>query len=110
MDNENQPNLEEANEVKLDSVKEDNVKSGSKTTSLTFGYISLVAWLLPIVGLPVAIVGIIRAKKEAAQGVKKTGLFLCYIGLVLSLINAIFGAYQALNDPELQKLLSILFA
>ncbi len=61
--------------------------------SLILGIISLVAWLLPIVGLPLAIIGLIL-------GIRKKytpGIVLNIIGLMGSVANAAIGAYMGAN-------------
>ncbi len=57
----------------------------------TLGIISLFAWLLPIVGIPVSIVGIVKSSGGRSPG----GLSMSIIGLVLAVINAIVGAIMA---------------
>ncbi len=60
-------------------------KSNSGTV---LGGLSLIAWLLPVVGLPVAVLGI-RASAINNDGV---GSALSIIGLILTIVNAIAGA------------------
>ncbi|NMA42175.1 MAG: DUF4190 domain-containing protein [Oligosphaeraceae bacterium] len=50
--------------------------------------VSLIMWLLPIIGLPVSIVALILGCKNEY----KTGIILNAIGLVLTIINATAGA------------------
>jgi hypothetical protein len=52
------------------------------------GGLSLIAWLLPVVGLPVAILGI----RASAVNNDDVGSALSVIGLILTIINAIAGA------------------
>lgn len=59
-------------------------------SSLVLGIISLIAWLLPLAGLPVSIIGLVI-------GIRKnytTGIVLNIIGLVLTVANAAIGAYM----------------
>ena len=63
-------------------------KENKSTTALVCGIISLVMWLLPIIGLPLSIVGLCFGCKNKY----KVGITLNIIGLVLSTINAIIGA------------------
>lgn len=65
--------------------------SENGNTGKTLGIISLVAWLLPIVGIPVAIVGIVKSNGGRSPG----GLAMSIIGLVLAVINAAVGAIMA---------------
>ncbi len=79
-------------------------RNGLGTAALVLGIVSLVAWLLPLVGLPVAVVGIVLgflargrvARGEATNGgAARWGLVLSVIGLVLTLGNAVLGAMAA---------------
>lgn len=70
---------------------------GSKAiASLCLGLFGLVAWFLPIIGLPVTITGLVLGIKSlngARNGMATAGIVLCIIGLVLSTANAAIGAY-----------------
>jgi K+ transporter len=75
--------------------------SGKATTALVLGVASLIAWCLPIVGLPVSITGIVFALKAQGQtGGSRAiaGLILNIIGLCLSVFNAALGAYLRIKD------------
>lgn len=80
---------------------EDDDKLAQKAQSgMVIGIIAMVAWLLPILGLPAAISGIV----VSIQGLKAypntkavVGLILCIIGLVLTIINAVAGVLMAMN-------------
>ena len=71
--------------------------------ALVLGIISAIAWLFPICGLPVAIVGLILgfiARRSPARRTMATvGIVLCIIGLVLSIGNAALGVYIATQNP-----------
>lgn len=66
-------------------------------TSYYMGIVSLFAWLLPIVGLPVSIIGLYLGYKEKEKGNNsiRNGILFSTIGLILSLINAILGGIMA---------------
>jgi len=71
--------------------------SGKAVTSLVLGIVGMLAWLLPIIGLPVTITGLvfgIRSMNSANKGIAITGLTLSIIGIVLSIIDAAIGAYM----------------
>ena len=80
---------------------EENQKksSGKATASLILGIISLVAWLLPLIGYPVSIVGlclgISNVKKEKDTFSK---VILSAIGLGITAINSIAGVIIALKQ------------
>jgi len=60
------------------------------------GILSLIAWLLPIVGLPVAIVGLVLGFQgvNRQRGLAIAGIILSSIGLVAAAINSVIGAYM----------------
>ena len=64
------------------------------TAALVLGIISLVAWLIPIIGYPVTIVGLvlgIKSVKSEKRGMAIAGIVMSALGLVLSLVNSIAG-------------------
>ena len=69
------------------------------------GLISIVAWILPLVGYPVTIVGIVlsaKAIKQDKTNLKaKIGLGLSIAGLVATLINSILGVLDAVSTMPL---------
>ena len=65
--------------------------------SLALGVVSMFVWLLPILGFPVAVCGIIVggiavSKIESRNGKSIAGLVMSGIGLLLSIINGVLGA------------------
>lgn len=59
--------------------------------------IGMFAWFLPIIGLPVSIIGLVLSIKELNNYEDKSTkiwITLSIIGIVLSLINASIGAYM----------------
>ena len=72
-------------------------KSGAAVTSFMLGFIGLIAWILPIVGFPIAISGFICGcvgVSGSNRGTAISGIILNVIGLVLATINSAIGAYQ----------------
>lgn len=70
---------------------------GKAVISLVLGIVGMLAWLLPIIGLPVAITGLVlgvRSMNSVNKGMATAGLTLSIIGVVLSIINASIGAYM----------------
>ncbi len=68
--------------------------AGKATAALTLGIISCVAWACPLIGLAVAIPGIIlgiQSQRLAPSSRAKTGVALSVIGLTLSIVNVIAG-------------------
>jgi hypothetical protein len=67
------------------------------------GIASLIVWLLPIVGLPVAITGLvlgILGSKGSRRGMAIAGIVLSAIGLAGALINASIGAYMGATGQQ----------
>lgn len=60
------------------------------TASLVLGIISLIVWLLPLVGFPVCIVGLVLGIRKKYTA----GIVLNVIGLVLTTANSAIGAYM----------------
>jgi hypothetical protein len=71
-------------------------QSGKATTSLVLGIIGMLAWCIPIIGLPVTIVGLvfgIKSMNSSKRGMAIAGVVLNIIGLFASVVNAAIGAY-----------------
>lgn len=72
------------------------MNQGKATASLVLGIVGLIAWLLPLVGFPVTIVGLVmgvQGRNGEKKGMATAGMVLSIIGLVLCVINAVLGAY-----------------
>lgn len=57
---------------------------------LVLGILSLILWLLPILGAPISIVGLILGIRSKYN----VGIVLNVIGLCLTIANAAIGAYM----------------
>lgn len=69
---------------------------GHPVASLVLGIVGMIAWILPILGLPITITGLvfgIKALKRTQKGMAIAGVVLCAIGLTFSTINCAVGAY-----------------
>ena len=66
------------------------------TAALVLGIIGLIAWLFPIAGFPITIVGLVMSVRGMGQKrpLAKAGLILNIIGLVICIINSAIGAYM----------------
>ncbi len=72
-------------------------ESVAPVVGLLLGLFGLIAWFIPLFGLPVTVAGLVvsvKGLKSAGRGMALAGLILCIIGLVLTIINASIGAYQ----------------
>lgn len=79
----------------------ENNSNGMATASLILGIISLLAWLLPLFGYPVSIIGLILgiiSNKNEKNKFSKIGIILSAIGLGITLINSIAGVIMVLNQ------------
>lgn len=80
-----------------ESISGDVTKNGKATISLVLGIIGLLAWFIPIAGVPITIIGLIfgiKGLKAAKRGIAMAGLVLSIIGLLATIVNASIGAYQ----------------
>jgi hypothetical protein len=78
----------------------DSTKNGAAKTGLVLGIISLLAWIIPLFGAPVSIIGLVqsvRGQKSENNGQATAGLVMSIIGLVATIINASIGAYMGAN-------------
>lgn len=71
------------------------MKEKQARTSLTLGILSCIAWILPIVGYPICIMGIIfgiiGTRAVFSKGKAITGLVLSSVGLIATFINSFLG-------------------
>jgi len=75
--------------------------SGRATASLVLGIVGLIAWFLPIFGVPVTVTGLvlgILSLKGPKRAFAIAGIVLCVIGLLASMVNGALGAYLAVRD------------
>ena len=73
-------------------------KSRDATIGLVCGLVSVVGWLLPILGLQLTIFGIVKSGNGLGSlngGRAVAGLVLSIIFLLLTIANAAVGAYMA---------------
>lgn len=75
---------------------QDSSKNGAATAGLVLGIISLLAWVIPLFGAPISIIGIVQSTKglkSENRGGAISGLVLSIIGIVATIVNASIGAY-----------------
>ena len=78
-------------------MKDNTNRNGAATAGLVLGIIAVIAWIIPLFGAPISIVGLVqsvRGQKSLNKGKATAGLVLNIIGLVATIINATIGAYQ----------------
>jgi len=78
---------------------------GMAIAALVLGIISLIAWLFPICGLPIPILGLILGfigrRSPARRTIATIGIVLSILGLVLGLGFFVLGVYTAIQNPDL---------
>lgn len=82
-------------------MEEKNKVSGKSIASFVLGIIGIVAWLLPLFGYPVTIVGLVLgclARKNEKNGFNLAGIILSIITLLLTLGNSILGVLLVYNQ------------
>lgn len=88
-------------------IKDSKQNNGrGEITSLVLGIIGMVAWLIPIIGAPITIVGLIfgiKSSKTKYSRLAVSGIVLCIIGLLATTINASIGAYKGANGTLFQN-------
>jgi biopolymer transport protein ExbB/TolQ len=87
----------------LAPVRENSGQDGTAIASLVLGILSLVGWCLPLIGLPMTIVGLVLGFKSLGsqnRGMAIAGIVLNILGLLLSVVNAAFGAYLGVTGQH----------
>ncbi|MBS7175550.1 MAG: hypothetical protein KH056_05135 [Clostridiales bacterium] len=67
---------------------------GQAVASLVLGLVGIIAWVIPLFGYPVCIIGMIMGGmgiKSSKRGLAVAGLVLSILFLVATLINSILG-------------------
>lgn len=93
--------------MSADNVGEPSTLSVSKkaTTALVLSIIGLVAWIIPLLGLPITVIGLILSIKRLESDRKKAifALVLSIVGLILTVVSFSIGSYigwTELNDKK----------
>jgi predicted nucleic acid-binding Zn ribbon protein len=83
----------------LNDNSKEKTETGIETAGYVFGTLGLFAWLLPLVGYPITIIGLIfsvigmQKERKYAKG----AVGMCLVCLVLTVINSISGAIMYSN-------------
>lgn len=84
--------LKNNNNVQIDDVEK------KANTGFILGLVSIIAWILPLIGYPVTVCGIIFSSKGLKAETNKTkatvGLVLSIIFLIATLTNSVLGVLQ----------------
>lgn len=84
----------------LDEIDKYNQKAIS---SFIIGLFSMIAWLIPLIGLPLSITGLVfgfQGRLSTNKGMSISGIVLGIVGIILSLSEYILGLYSALNNQS----------
>ena len=70
-------------------------QKGKAIAGLVLGILSIPASIFPLFGLPMGVLGIVYSVKgmKQSEGMAVAGLVCSIIGLILTLINSIWGTY-----------------
>ena len=85
--------------VRIQGTSLDSHPPVENKTSFYVGIICLIAWLLPIIGIPVSIIGLYLGNQAQIKGENsiRNGILFSAIGLFLSIINGIAGVILAFS-------------
>ncbi len=76
-------------------------------TSLVIGVFNLCAWILPICGIPLGMLGVVLGyfglNEPEVKSLAMVGIALSVIGLILACVNSFFGAL--ISTQDIQELL-----
>jgi hypothetical protein len=79
----------------MDTSLETNFPVTNKT-GYYVGIASLIAWFIPLIGVPVSIIGLYLGNRELKNGenaIVRKGIMFSAIGLILSIINGAAGVF-----------------
>lgn len=85
-------------------MEEDKKKETKAMVGFILGLCSIIAWLLPLIGYPVTIAGIVfsaMGMHSNNKGKAIAGLVLSIIFLIVTLINSILGAVGAMMYSQM---------
>jgi uncharacterized membrane protein YvbJ len=74
-------------------------KKGQAIVSLVLGLVGAIAWLIPFLGFPVTILGLIMGiigHKSTKKNMAIAGIILSIIGFIATIINSVVGATLAI--------------
>jgi uncharacterized membrane protein len=71
--------------------------------ALVLGISSMIVWCCPLIGLPVAITGLVLgivSRNSPNRGMAITGIVLSTVGLILAVANGVLGAILAISGQQ----------
>lgn len=97
--------------VGAEANQEAKPSSGKAVASLVLGIIGMLAWLIPLFGLPISVTGLVLGA-TSTNSTRRTmaifGIVLCSIALLATIANAALGIYLAVTgqNPLVNSLLN----
>ena len=71
-------------------------KRGKAMASFILGLVSMITWIIPLIGLPTTVIGLIMGivgRRSSRRGLAIAGIVLSSIFLLATIANAGFGVY-----------------
>lgn len=78
-------------------------ESGLSAVALVLGVVALAAWIAPIIGVVVSVVGIWFASRVLRDGTSVSataGMLFCTVGLIASLIYGAYSIHYGITEGE----------
>ena len=72
--------------------------NGKTTAGFVLALVSLITWIIPLLGLPTSIIGLvlsINGRKESNSGMALAGIIISIIALIFTICNSLAGALLA---------------
>lgn len=87
---------------------DDNTRGNLAIASLVVGVFNLCAWLIPLCGCPLSLVGIglgAVSVQSSKRNLAVIGIVLSALALLLAICNSIIGAYLGANPQIMEDFL-----
>jgi hypothetical protein len=81
-----------------------NDRKGLAIAGFVLGILSLCAWLIPLCGFPMTIIGVILSAlgiQSSQRTLAIVGVVLAALGLLATILNSALGAITFLQNPQL---------
>lgn len=81
-------------------------RSGRAIAALVLGIAGILVSLVPVIGLPLQIIGLIlgiQSRASAKRGMAIAGIILCSIGMAISLMSALFGIFLLTQLDDIRE-------
>ena len=78
--------------------------NGKTTAGFVLALVSLITWIIPLLGLPTSIIGLvlsINGRKESNSGMALAGIIISIISLIFTICNSLAGVFLQLFNNYL---------